>query len=353
MKSILRLMARNIPCSISTWSLATNLVGPDRWAGRSGGGAPGGRALPSRRVGTREASQSKMGAHWDHEPSGANANTLASWSAAVLCRFWIRRPFGKRQRTGAVQNLAASTRGSWAVFTICLLCLSGAAFAAGFSELFQQGVQAYVAGGYEQAAGFFREAVVLSPSSGALHNLGNAEWQAGRVGEAVLAWERAQLLNPYSANTRANLRFARKVAQLEGPNLVWYEICSTWLPVNAWPWLAGASLWLAIAMVMLPGIFRWRKADWHQALAAGGFAVFLLTIPALIGVQTRSQIGVIRAKDTPLRLTPTREAQTMARLPAGEMARLERERGDYVYVRTGNDAAGWLHREQFGRVASR
>ena len=327
MKSILRLMARNIPCSISTWSLATNLVGPDCWAGRSGGGAPGGRALPSRRVGTREASQSKMGAHWDHEPSGANANTLASWSAA-------------------------STRGSWGVFTICLLCLSGAAFAAGFSELFQQGVQAYVAGGYEQAAGFFREAVVLSPSSGALHNLGNAEWQAGRVGEAVLAWERAQLLNPYSANTRANLRFARKVAQLEGPSLVWYEICSTWLPVNAWPWLAGASLWLAVAMVMLPGIFRWRKADWHQALAAGGFAVFLLTIPALIGVQSRAQIGVIRAKDTPLRLTPTREAQTMARLPAGEMARLERERADYVYVRTGSDAAGWLQRAQFGRIAS-
>lgn len=235
---------------------------------------------------------------------------------------------------------------------LLLLVLAVAAPAAEFDHHFRQGSQAYAAGGYEQAAAFFEDARRISPSSGVLHNLGDAEWQRGRVGYAILAWERAQWLDPYSANTRANLRFGRKTAQLDAPDFAWYEICSKWLPVDAWAWIAGVSLWLAITMVVLPGILRWSKADWHQGLAAAGFAVFLLCIPAMIGVQSRSRLGVVLLRDTPLRLTPTREAQVLTKLPAGDMVRLERERGSYVYVRAGNDAAGWVERAQFGRISS-
>jgi len=220
------------------------------------------------------------------------------------------------------------------------------------TELFRQGSEAYIAGGFEQSATLFREAVAARPAPGTLHNLGNAEWQCGRTGPAIFAWERAQWLDPFNPNTRANLRLARKAAQLEAPDLLWYEICSTWLPVNAWSWLASLSFWLAVAMVMLPGILRWRKADWHQGVAAAGFAVFLLTIPALAGVQTRSKIGVVLTKETPLRLTPTSEAQILTRLPAGESARLERERGQYVFIRT-SAAAGWIERAQLGLIAAK
>ena len=58
-------------------------------------------------------------------------------------------------------------------------------------------------------------------------------------------------------------------------------------------------------------------------------------------------------KQTALRLTPTKEAQTLGQLPAGEIARLELERGDYVYVRAGNDAAGWVERSQFGLISGK
>lgn len=216
--------------------------------------------------------------------------------------------------------------------------------------LFEQASQAYIAGGYEQSALLFGEAAAATPAAGTLHNLGNAEWQCGRSGPAIFAWERSQWLSPFNLNTRANLRLARKAAQLEAPDLAWYEICSTWLPINAWAWLACLSFWLALAMVILPGIFRWRKADWHQGLAAGGFAIFLLTIPALAGISTRSNLGIVLAKDTPLRLTPTAEAQVLAKLAPGETARLERERGRYVFIRT-SAAAGWIERAQLGLIS--
>ena len=218
---------------------------------------------------------------------------------------------------------------------------------AAFEESFREGAAAYRAGDYARAVKAFRQSATQQPASGTLQNLGNAEWKLGRAGAAILAWERALWLNPFNEAARTDLRFARKQDQLEAPELAWYEVISTWLPVNWWAWIAGASLWVAVGMGTLPGILRLRKAAWHQAVAALGLMVFLLSVPAYLGVHTRSRIGFVLQKDTPLRLTPTLEAQAVTRLAAGEPARYVRVRGNYVLIRT-NRALGWVGREQFG-----
>lgn len=216
--------------------------------------------------------------------------------------------------------------------------------------LFETGLEAYRAGEYSVAATAFRQAADAEPASGTLQNLGVAEWQSGRTGPAILAWEQTLWVDPFNAAARENLRFARKTAQLESPELTWYEVVSTWLPVNAWAWVAGASLWLAVALLLLPGLLRFRRAAWHQALAAIGFAIFLLSVPAHVGVDTRSRLGFVLQKDTALLLTPTREAQSVTRLAAGEPARLQRARGNYVLIRT-NRALGWVERREFALIS--
>jgi tetratricopeptide (TPR) repeat protein len=213
--------------------------------------------------------------------------------------------------------------------------------------LFQAGATAYRAADYARAAEAFCQSVGLQPASGALQDLGNAEWQRLRTGDAILAWEQALWLDPFNEAARQNLRFARKNDQLEAPELAWYEVISSWLPVGWWGWIAGGSLWLAVGMVILPGILRRRKATWHQAVAALALMIFLLSIPALFGVQTRARIGFVLEKDTRLRLTPTLEAQAITRLAPGEPARLLRARGRYVLIQTGR-ALGWVEQEQFG-----
>jgi tetratricopeptide (TPR) repeat protein len=213
--------------------------------------------------------------------------------------------------------------------------------------LFHDGANAYRAADYEHAVAAFRQSVALQPSSGGLLNLGNAEWQCRHTGPAILAWEQALWLDPFNHSARQNLRFARKAAQVEAPDLAWYEVVSTWLPVNWWAWIAGASFWLAIGMATLPGILRRRKATWHQAVAALGLMVFLLSVPALVGVSTRSRLGFVQRNDVPLRLTPTLEAQAITRLGAGEPARYIRTRGDYVLIRT-TRTLGWVEQAQFG-----
>lgn len=233
----------------------------------------------------------------------------------------------------------------WSCCLWLLPAFAGAATLAAFSE----GARAYQEGDFAHAARCFRKAVQEVPSVGSFQNLGNAEWQRGQVGSAILAWEQALWINAFDQPARENLRFGRKAAQLESPGLRWYEVISTWLPVNTWAWITGCSLWLAVGIMMLPGIFGQHRAAWHQAVAALALMIFLLSLPALLGVYTRTDIGFILHEDTPLRLTPTAHAQVQTHLAAGSPARVERERGAYVLVRTAQ-TRGWIQREQLGMV---
>jgi len=218
-------------------------------------------------------------------------------------------------------------------------------------QRFRKASEAYAAGDFAEAVYELRELVDEGNfAPGALHNLGDAEWKVGRQGYAVLAWERALSLDPFSTNTEANLRFARHNARLDAPMLAWYERYSTALPGGWWIAIASAGLWGGVVLLALPRLFGWRRADWHQGVAAMLFAVFLLSGPALFGIWKRSQFGVVLEDEIPLRLTPTREAETLVKLSAGEMARVERERGDYFYVRADGDRAGWVRKADFARV---
>jgi len=219
-------------------------------------------------------------------------------------------------------------------------------------ELFRCGVEAYNSGDFSAAAKTFTESAAQQPASGTLQNLGLAEWRRSRIGPAIQAWEQALWLDPFNDAVCTNLRFARRTAQLEAPEAAWYEAASMWLPVNCWAWITGVSLWFTVGMATLPGFLRWRKAGWHQALAAVGLVVFLFSLPAQVGAHTRSRIGFVLEKATLLRLTPTSEAQVVTLLASGAPARWERVRGNYLFVRTSH-GAGWLEKEQFGLVCPR
>ncbi len=214
---------------------------------------------------------------------------------------------------------------------------------------FREGVAAYNAEQYEAAVQAFKASLAKQPAAGTLLNLGLAEWHRDRVGAAVLHWEQAVWLDPFNGPARDNLVYARDATQVSPPDLSWCEQASTWLPASFWAWIAGGSLWLAVALMTLPGFFRIRKAAWHQSLATAALVVFLLSIPPSIGIFTRSKVGIVLEKSTTLRLTPTQAAESVVTLVPGEPVRRLRSRGDYVYVCT-QSGDGWVERQQIGFI---
>lgn len=218
---------------------------------------------------------------------------------------------------------------------------------------FIRGKQAYEGGDFSKAADLFASASRRAVRSDVLHNLGNAQLKIGEIGKAILAWERARSLDPGARNTVANLRFARGQAGLNPPTAPWHESYSSWLSPDAWTWLAAVCFWAALAFLALPPLLHVRRTAWTQVGAVLTIAIFILTLPALAGLWTRSRLGVVVGEEALLRLTPTKEGEVLGKLPPGELARVELGRGSYSYVRAENDRAGWVTNEEFTRVWQR
>ena len=216
------------------------------------------------------------------------------------------------------------------VLMLATLAVMQNSWATGDSH-FQTGVVNYKAGQFNLASQAFEDSLKENTAPGTLVNLGLAEWQQGNVGKAIMGWEQASWLNPLNRAARENLSYARETAQVNPPDLTWFEKSSIWLPANLWTWLAGVSLWLAVALITVPGVLRMRRAGWHQAVASLAFGFFLFSLAPCAGIITRSKIGILIEKNTKLRLTPTQQAEVVSALPEGEPVRALRRHGNYLF----------------------
>lgn len=240
-------------------------------------------------------------------------------------------------------------------FRIWWLLLALSAFplavrAAGTNE-FATALTNYQAGHYELATQAWAADLARHPSAEAWLNYGLAAWQAGRPGVAVLAWERARWINPYDTASTVALRFAEGQGMAYPIHLTWTESFSLWLPADAWGWLAGASFWLVVILVVVPRVGHWTRRTGRAVAVALLAGIFLLTLPGLQGVHSRSRLAVVLTPEVALRQTPTATAQTLERLAAGDLVRAEKWHGDYCLVRTANDASGWVSRRQIQFIA--
>ena len=236
-----------------------------------------------------------------------------------------------------------------------LMFLTAMCFTLGISRaattnfFFAQGLELSRAGQFPEAASAFEKSAQAHLAAGTLVNLGIAEWQCGHAGAAIRAWEQSRWLDPDDERAAQNLKFAREVAQIDTPQLKWFETASTWLPPNDWVWIAGASLWLTAGVLVLPPVFRRKKSGWPQALAAIGLGIFLASLAANLGVVSRTNLGFVLNRNSELKLTPTREAEIISTLSAGEPARKLRTHGNYFFIRTEN-GSGWIDRSAFGLI---
>ena len=253
-------------------------------------------------------------------------------------------------KTGHARRLVSDTAAvRCTVVLIAAFIFFAAATHAVTNNFFANGLAAARAGNFSDAATAFENELKSQPSSGAFVNLGIAEWQRGCAGAAMRAWERAVWLDPFDERAQQNLKFARIVAQVDAPEWRWHEKVSTWLPANAWLWVAGAGWWLAAGALVLPRVFRRKKSGGQQMLVAFGVVVFIFALVANVGVVSRTDIGLVLRKNTPLRLTPTSGSELISTLAAGEPVRRVKSRSNYFFIRTPM-AAGWVERGQVGMV---
>lgn len=232
---------------------------------------------------------------------------------------------------------------------IALLWAAAALGQGGGVDAFNQGNEHYRQGEYPQA----REAYLQVVAAGiadpqVFYNLGNACFKAGRLGEAVLWYERARRLAPRDADTRANLQFAETLRlDKTGPG----GGAGQWLEeLYLFPTLDELSLVFSLAFLAACGLGGWRLWRrtwgpwWRLALFALSLGLSLAAgtyLGARLYTQGQVQVVVLAAEVT-ARSAPDPQQTPVFVVHEGTCLALVRGEGEWLLVRLPGGLSGWV-----------
>jgi tetratricopeptide (TPR) repeat protein len=223
-------------------------------------------------------------------------------------------------------------------------------------ERFERANADFEAGRFKEAAAAYEELLDQGgPRVAVLQNLGSAYFRTGEHGRAILAFERALLLQPGDPDLRANLKLARDQAAVfpPPPARAWQGFLER-PSRKLWSGLAlGSALLLPLAAGLWLGLrSRWRGAAWGAICASlAGLAALGLSLHALHLRQGEDARGIVVADPAKVRISPFEKAEERGRLAGGREVRLGREENGYFWVSVdGGATAGWVAAAEVERL---
>ncbi len=177
--------------------------------------------------------------------------------------------------------------------------------------------------------------------------LGDAYFEAGQVGRAVLHFERAHRLAPRNADVQHNLRLAReRVASTESPPLAPAEAAARWLATRAGGDNLAAVLFVLYLSVLGLVAFRlWTKtaSPWiRRALLVLVPLGLLVAVAAVATARYEARPRAVVVADTAaLRAAPSASAAVAATMPEGTVLPVTAERGAWRGVRLPDGTTAW------------
>ncbi len=209
----------------------------------------------------------------------------------------------------------------------------------------------YQLGRFEAAKAGYLQLVSGRVRSPALfYNLGNAWWQLGQKGRAVLNYRRALALDPGAADIGANLRMALRSTGQEPPSALTATLLRG---VDWYPPATAVAGWLTVFAALAWWRARGRGRDVLAALTAVTAAGFLagLTLCVWLG---RGDKDVSRAVILPasvdVKIGPARSARISETVGEGQTVTVVSQRGEWIFCRTADGASGWLPAGSLERI---
>lgn len=213
--------------------------------------------------------------------------------------------------------------------------------------------QEYKRGNYPQAIADYKSLLKKTPSAEVYYNLGNAYFRSDSIPQAILAYERAALINPGNSYIRFNLQFARgktidKVAEPDEMFFIsWFRSAANLATVDGWATMvlfSAALLGCCILLYFFSSRILVRKVGFGCAIA---FAIlFVLTnIFALYqkNALTNKEGAIIMAPAANLKKTPIRSGADEAVLHEGTRVDIaDRSIKGWLGVKLADGREGWI-----------
>ena len=248
---------------------------------------------------------------------------------------------------------------AWALMVA--LALPGLALAAGPDDAFDRASQAYAKGNWNEAAEGFQELLRYGFRDARLeYNLAGAEYKRGRLGQAVLHYERARRLDPGDHDTIANLELVRSKLRDVVPadpsesGIVGAirRFQDRW-GVTAQAAVALAGVWAA-AFLLVVGASRSGGFTPGRSWLLAGALLVALAVGASWRATDRRLYGarraVVLAPSVEALAGPGLENTALFTLHEGTTVVVRTERDGWLQVALPNGLSGWVARDAAERI---
>jgi len=246
------------------------------------------------------------------------------------------------------------------LFVIGLLMTTLPVAAETAEEAFERGNEAYAAGDWSTAAAEYRTVLDFRVQDARVHyNLGNSEFRLGRLGPAILHYEKAKRLDPSDREIRANLGF------VQGYRFDRVEVAETFLLIKKLQEAQEAlgldgQAWIVVGLLWISGgLLAWGLARPGKFGPGYGWVLTALAILLLVtGLSwwnsferlERRRFAVVMAPATEVIAGPGPSNPSLLTIHEGLTVEILEEREDWIQVSLPNGINGWIATQAVGRV---
>jgi tetratricopeptide (TPR) repeat protein len=221
--------------------------------------------------------------------------------------------------------------------------------------LFEQGNKLYQQEKYEEAIRNYESILANGYENWALYyNLGNAYYRLGKLGKAILNYERAYRLNPDDEDVLFNLNLARMHAVDNipvPPFTVWMQKLKYAMSMSAIIWLTF-SVYFFLAILLTIRIIV-RKRFW-QRLSKILFVPTLIVFVLLGSLfylraheETAVKYAILLVERTDVVGAPEENGTVLFSLHEGVKFVVESYNDGWARIRLANGSVGWVKKDVF------
>ena len=234
-------------------------------------------------------------------------------------------------------------------------------FASEADRIMQKANKFYQDNEYEKAAELYEQIVKNGYENEALfYNLGNAYFKLGKLGYAILYYEKALKLDPNDDDANYNLKIAnaRTTDKIEVlPKLFyvkWWETFLNIFSIEGWSYFAFSIYILLLASIAL--YFLSRKTYLQKWAVIASFIVGVLFLVSVLFLFTQIQSeentnsGVVIEQVVTAKLSPDDQSGDAFVIHEGMKVNLEDQVGNWVKIKLPDGKIGWMQDSELKKI---
>ena len=220
-------------------------------------------------------------------------------------------------------------------------------------QLFDAGNTAYVNNDFHTAAEYYDSIVGMGlQSAGLYYNMGNAYFKSGKIGSAILYYNKAQRLAPLNSDIDYNLTVANTYTRDNIGNVPqffarrWIDGLRSALSSNTWAWLSVlffGLLSVGALLYLLPLSLAARKTGLGIGVASAALFALSVTLSSVQrGESLHPDEGIVMITAAPVKSSPDASSKDLFVLHEGTKVKVTDALNDWREITISDGHSGWV-----------